>query len=111
MHDRHDEQDLSPNLIDDPIRESIGPATASTFRKLKPGVRVLKYSFERPLYFRSKLITETFALGVVIGNSLGKLSFGRREKDDFHHSLLFPISANTSFAGIVAISPRSYHSI
>ena len=60
---------------------------------------------------RSKLITETFALVVVIGDGLGKFTFGRREKDNFHYYLAFSISANRSFAGIAAISPRSNASI
>ena len=95
---------ITSDLIDQAIRKSVCPATAGALGKRGPSFRILQDSLHCSLDLRCKLVPESFALKVVIGDGFDKFSVGRIEKID-PHDLCLLILSNTRLAGIALILP------
>jgi len=90
MHDRYDEQRVTTDLVNDAVWKPIRRAAAGTPRQQGPRLRILADACDGALDFLGELLPKPLTLGIVV-----------------HDGVRFRIASNTSWAGIVAISPRS----
>jgi len=107
MHDCNDEKGIASDLVNDPVRESVGRAAAGSPRQQRPCLRVLQDAVDGALHFRRKLVPESRSLGLVVPDGFRELDAGGDEKFNVHSLCRLPISSKTSLAAIVGISPRS----
>jgi hypothetical protein len=106
MHDRNDQDQWIPDLINDAKGKSVRSTASSSVRKRLPGIWITDNASQSSLDFCSELITETFAFEIVESNSLLQFSPGRLQELESHRVRL-SILLNTSRAGIALIFPFS----
>jgi hypothetical protein len=111
VHDRNNEQNIAPDLINDSIGKPVGSAASGSLRNQRPSFRVLKDSLDGTLYFFGELEAERVFLRFVVGNAVYELSLGGSEKLNCHRGLEPPSAPKASSAETALISPRSNASI
>ena len=107
VHDRDDQNRITPNLVDDTIGESVRPTPPSPFRKLRPRIRVFPDTIDGSMNLSRKLVSQALTFDVVVADSFKELVFGRNEEVDTHQISPRSIRAKTSSADFDPSSPRS----
>jgi hypothetical protein len=87
VHNTYDENRVTTDLVNDAVREAIGPAAACAFGEFRPGTRKLDDPCQCSFDLGGKFVTETLALLVVVGDGIYQLRFGGTEKADIHERL------------------------
>ena len=103
MHDGHDKNRFSPDLVNNSIGKPARAATASTLRQHGPSVRVLNNSSERPFDLSGEFEAQPLALQVIVGYGLDKLSLRRLKEIDIHEVFRLSILSNTLLAAVALI--------
>ena len=107
MHDRYDEQRVPTDLVNDAVWKPIRRAAAGTPRQQGPRLRILADACDGALDFLGELLPKPSTLCIVVRDGFRELYLRWGEKDNVHYGVCFRSTSNTSWAGIVAISPRS----
>src|SRR5262249_45418344 len=107
MHDRYDEQRVTTDLVNDAIWKSIHRAAAGRPRQQSPPPRALADARDGALDFLCELFPKPITLCIVVRDGFRELCSSWGEEDHVHHGVCFRSASNTSWAGIVVISPRS----
>ncbi len=111
MHNSSDENGVRSDLINHPVWKTLEDAAPGAFGKWRPRFRKLDDAFQSTFDLYFKLIAEAFALVVIIINRFLQFDFSDGEKLDLHRDYFLRFLSNTRWAGIAAISPRSYASM
>lgn len=82
VHDGDNEKGAVFSVVNHGKGKTLGAAAMARGGKFRPRLGVADYAFDRTLYFSGELISEAFALGIVIVDGVLKLRFSRWEKPD-----------------------------
>jgi hypothetical protein len=107
VHHSYDGNRLASELVNHSEGKSVGPTPTSSWGKRSPSFMVVNYSSNGPPYFGSKFVSETFALAIIVVDSLQQLGLRRVEECHIHQDFPRSMSLKIFLAGVDWISPRS----